>query len=127
MTIAQQTSSSARNKKIKLNYSETEDITASDVLEYLQQNNTINIEKIKNKMKNENDNKKHLKYNTTSTDKHNNNTNNIGQQINQKKDTINEHKEENNREEKEKYITIKFEGENIKAFNHYLPKTIFYN
>lgn len=119
MSIAQHTSSNARNKKIKLNDSETEDITAREVLEYLQQNNTINIEKIKNKIKNENDNKKNLKYNTTSTDKHNNNTNNIGQQINQKKDIINEQKEEKNGEEKEKYITIKFEGENLKAFKHY--------
>ena len=111
----------SKKSRLSEGESDNEEISASKILEYLQQNNTINIEKIKTKMKNENNKTPPVdqgKNNRVSVNTQKNKEHCWTHQTNQEKVNL-DNKEEENKTGKAKFITAKFEGEQIKAFRNY--------
>ena len=115
-----QTRGGSKKSRLSEVESDNDELSASKILEYLQQNNTINIEKIKTKMKNENNKSPgdHGMNNKASDNTQKNKEQCRTHQNNQEKSNLDK-KEEENKLEKVKYITTKYEGEQVKAFRHY--------
>jgi len=120
----------SKKKKLDDDLGQPEEITDSQILEYLKQTNTINIDKIKSKIKTENEKSNNKPATELIRDKLTTSKQLKTQETkpnNSKEQTIKPNTIINNsyniqreiENQYEKFTTIKFEGESVHTFKHY--------